>query len=92
MFLFVLGGQSYIQEARTMTDWAKCPAVESHPDKLGGAWVFTGTRLSLATLFRNLKAGATVAEFVEWYPGVELSQVEEVLQHEIDSLSLKVHA
>ncbi len=75
-----------------MTDWTKCPAVESHPDKLGGAWVFAGTRLSVATLFRNLKAGATVAEFVEWYPGVELSQVEEVLQYEIDSLSSKVYA
>ena len=75
-----------------MTDWAKCSAVESHPDKLGGAWVFVGTRLSVATLFRNLKAGATVAEFVEWYPGVKLSQVEEVLQHEIDSLSPKVPA
>lgn len=62
-----------------MADWAKFPAAQSRPDKLGWASVFTGTRLIVATLFRNLKAGATVDEFVEWYLGVELSQVEEVL-------------
>ena len=27
-----------------MLDWSQCPAVE-HPDKVGGAWVFRGTRL-----------------------------------------------
>ena len=75
-----------------MADWAKCPAVESNPEKMGGAWVFTGTRLSISSLFNHLKAGATVHEFVEWFPGVELSQVEEVLQYEIDSLAKKVKA
>ena len=24
----------------TTLDWSQCPAVESIPDKLGGAWVF----------------------------------------------------
>ena len=28
-----------------MTDWSKCPGVESIPGKVSGAWVFTGTRL-----------------------------------------------
>ena len=28
-----------------MLDWSQCPAVESIPDKVGGAWVFRGTRL-----------------------------------------------
>lgn len=72
-----------------MADWEECSAVESNPKKMGGAWVFTGTRVSIATLFNHLKAGATVHEFVEWFPGVELSQVEEVLQYEIESLSGK---
>ena len=52
-----------------MADWTKCPAVESNPPKLGGAWVFTGMRVPSATLFENLKYGATVQEFVEWFPG-----------------------
>ena len=73
-----------------MADWSKCPAVESHPNRLGGAWVFAGTRVTVSSLFRNLKTGATVQEFVEWFPGVELSQVEAVFQHEIESLSGKV--
>ena len=54
---------------------------------MGGAWVFAGTRVSVRTLFNHLKAGATVHEFVEWFPGMELSQVEEVLQYEIEALA-----
>lgn len=73
-----------------MADWANCPAVESNPLKKGGAWVFVGTRVPIATLFNHLKAGVTVHEFVEWFPGVELSQVEEVLQYEIESLARQV--
>ena len=73
-----------------MADWSKCSAVESDPEKMGGVWLFVGTRVSIASLFNHLKAGATVHEFVEWFPGVELSQVEEVLQHEIDSLAFRV--
>ena len=72
-----------------MADWEECSAVESNPKKMGGAWVFTGTRVPIATLFNHLKAGVTAHEFVEWFPGVELSQIEEVLQHEIESLSGK---
>ena len=73
-----------------MADWSKCSAVESDPEKMGGVWVFTGTRVSIASLFNHLKAGATVHEFVEWFPGVGLSKVEAVLQHEIDSLAVRV--
>ena len=73
-----------------MADWAKCSAVESDPEKMGGAWVFVGTRVSIASLFNNLKAGATIHEFVEWFPSVKFSQVEEVLQFEIDALAVEV--
>ena len=43
-----------------MTDWEKCPAVESVPGRLGGAWVFTGTRVPVSSLFGNLAERATV--------------------------------
>lgn len=46
-------------------DWSRCPAVESVPGKLGGAWVFKGTRMPVATVFENLEAGMTVSEIVE---------------------------
>ena len=47
-----------------MTDWSKCPAVESVPGRVSGAWVFTGTRLPVAALFENLDSGATVKDFL----------------------------
>ena len=54
-----------------MVDWSACSAVESVPDRLSGAWVFTGTRVPVSALFGNLAEGATVEEFLDWFPGVE---------------------
>ena len=69
-----------------MTDWSKCAAVESVPGRLSGAWVFTKTRVPVSALFGNLAAGATVKDFLEWFPGVEEWQVKAVLEHEVKSL------
>ena len=65
-----------------MTDWSTCPAVERNPHKIGGAWAFAGTRVPLHALFENLASGATIDQFVEWFPGVEKQQVRAVLEHE----------
>ncbi|MCM8595012.1 DUF433 domain-containing protein [Accumulibacter sp.] len=64
-----------------MIDWSPCPAVESHPDLVSGVWVFRGTRVPVAALFENLEAGATLAEFIEWFPGVSLDQAKRVIEH-----------
>ena len=40
----------------------------------------------MATLFENLEAGATVADFLKWYEGVTREQVLEVLRHAERSL------
>ena len=64
-----------------MTDWSKCPVVESVPDKVSGNWVFTGTRLPIYALFENLAAGTTVHDFVEWFDGAKESEVKAVLEH-----------
>jgi uncharacterized protein (DUF433 family) len=68
-----------------MANWDDCDVVERDLEKVSGAWVFRGTRVPVATLFENLKDGATVDEFLEWFPGVERSQVESVLDHEAAS-------
>ena len=34
-------------------DWSQCPAVESIPGKVSGAWVFRGTRMPVQTVFEN---------------------------------------
>ncbi|MBI3664107.1 MAG: DUF433 domain-containing protein [Acidobacteria bacterium] len=38
-------------------DWSRCPAVESVPGKVSGAWVFRGTRIPVAAVFENLEDG-----------------------------------
>ena len=65
-----------------MTNWEQCTAVERDPDKVSGAWVFRGTRVPESALFENLKDGATVEQFLEWFPGVDAWKVEAVLAHE----------
>ena len=62
-----------------MIDWSQCPDVERHPDRMGGAWTFAGTRVPVTFLFENLDAGATVSEFVDWFEGVTVEQVHHVL-------------
>jgi uncharacterized protein (DUF433 family) len=37
-------------------------------------------------LFENIEGGATVQEFVEWFPGVAREQVEAVLEYAQRSL------
>ena len=69
-----------------MNDWSKCKAIESVPGKVSGAWIFKGTRVPVSALFNNLKDGATLGEFIEWFPGVTPGQVETVLTHQIQSL------
>ena len=65
-----------------MNDWSKLPEIEREPEHVGGAWVFRGTRVPVTALFENLRDGATVAQFLEWFPGVSRSQVDAVLDHE----------
>ena len=64
-----------------MIDWSSCAAVESDPRRVSGAWVFCGTRVPVAALFENLEDGASIQEFVQWFPGVSLEQVRAVLEH-----------
>jgi uncharacterized protein (DUF433 family) len=64
-----------------MIDWSGCSALESDPARVSGAWVFRGTRVPVAALFENLEGGASIQDFVEWFPGVSLEQVRTVLEH-----------
>lgn len=66
---------------RPVIDWSTCPAVEQDPARVGGAWVFRGTRVPVAALFENLEDGASVQDFVAWFPGVTLQQTRTVLEH-----------
>ena len=60
-------------------DWSQCPAVESVPGRLSGAWVFRDTRMPVSAVFQNLEVGATVDDIVEWFD-ISKEQVIEVLE------------
>lgn len=64
-----------------MIDWSSCSAVECDPSRVSGAWVFRATRVPVAALFENLEDGASIQDFVQWFPGVSLEQVRAVLEH-----------
>ena len=63
----------------TILEWSRCTAVEHAPEKVSGAWVFCGTRVPVKALFENLEDGATVDDFLAWFPGVRRDQVVAVL-------------
>lgn len=54
--------------------------------------MFANTRVPVRALFENLEDGATVDQFVEWFPGVTREQVEAVLEFAAASLELQASA
>ena len=70
-----------------MLDWGRCDAVERTPDRSRGAWTVKGTPVPVKALFENLEGGATVEQFLEWFPGVTRQQVDAVLERTTRSLT-----
>ncbi len=60
-------------------DWSQCPAVESIPGKVSGAWVLRDTRMPVSVIFENLEYGATIEEIIENY-NVTREEVQAVLE------------
>ena len=69
-----------------MLDWYSCEAVERHADRLGGAWVFKGTRVPVRALFENIEAGASIEDIMEWFDGLDREQVKAVIAFAARSL------
>jgi uncharacterized protein (DUF433 family) len=65
-------------------DWSRCPAVESIPGKVGGAWVFRGTRLPVATVIENLE-DLSIEEVMAQFD-VSREQIAAVLDFVAESL------
>ena len=73
-------------------DWSQCPAVESVPEKVSGAWVFRGTRMPVAAVFENLEDGMIIDDLVELYDGLTREQVKAVLEFAAQSLHVPAQA
>jgi uncharacterized protein (DUF433 family) len=59
--------------------------IERDPTKVSGAWIFRGTRVPVAAFFENFKDGASIDQFLEWFPGVTRVQVEVLLDRALAS-------
>ena len=70
-------------------DWLQCPAVESVPGKVSGAWVFRGTRMPVQAVFENLEAGMSLDEITEVFD-VTSEEVRAVLR--FANASLEAHS
>ena len=71
--------------ATATLEWSQCPAVESVPGRLGGAWVFRDTRMPVSAVFENLEAGATIEEIIEQFD-ITREQINAVLEFAARSL------
>lgn len=54
--------------------------ITSSPKVLGGALVFTGTRVPVQSLLDYLHDGFTLSRFLEFFPSVRRSDAEEFLR------------
>ena len=76
----------------SMMDWSSCPVVQRDPERVSGSWVFCDTRVPVVALFENLEGGASIDDFLSWFPGVTREQVEAVLEYTIQSLKADLQA
>ena len=67
-------------------DWSQCPAVESIPGKVSGAWVLKGTRMPVSVIFENLEGGASLDDIMEWFEGLDRGQIRAVIEFAARSL------
>lgn len=61
--------------------------IQTEPEILGGALVFSGTRVPVQALFDYLIGGQPLTEFLEDFPTVEREQAVEVLRLAVEELA-----
>jgi uncharacterized protein (DUF433 family) len=62
------------------------PVVSRDPEVMGGAPVFSGTRVPVQTLLDHIEAGETIDNFLEGFPSVTRKQVIAFLEESKDRL------
>ena len=80
-----------IESEVTMTDWSKCAGrSNSCPAESAGPGYLRIRGCPWSALFGNLAEGATVHDFIEWFGGVDETQVRAVLEFIVHGLDAKV--
>ncbi|HEX8361081.1 MAG TPA: DUF433 domain-containing protein [Longimicrobium sp.] len=54
--------------------------ITTDPEIMSGTPVFSGTRVPVESLIQHLKAGETLEDFLEGFPGVRREQAEAFLE------------
>lgn len=62
------------------------PVISCNPEIMGGAAVFSGTRVPVQTLLDYLEAGESIDDFLEGFPSVSRAQVIAFLEAAKDRL------
>jgi uncharacterized protein (DUF433 family) len=62
------------------------PVVSRDPEVMGGAPVFSGTRVPVQTLLDYIEAGETIDNFLEGFPSVTRKQVIAFFEESKDRL------
>lgn len=62
------------------------PIISRAPDVMGGAAVFSGTRVPVQTLLDYLKAGESIDDFLAGFPSVTRAQVIAFLEEAKDRM------
>ena len=69
--------------------WSSCPAIESIPGNVSGAWVFKDTRMPVSLVFENIELGASIEDIMEWHH-LNREQIVAVLEFAARSLDAPV--
>jgi uncharacterized protein (DUF433 family) len=62
------------------------PVISRSPDVMGGAPVFSGTRVPVQTLLDYLEAGDSIDDFLAGFPSVNREQVISFLEQAKDRM------
>jgi len=62
------------------------PVISCIPEVMGGAPVFSGTRVPVQTLLDTLESGESIDDFLAGFPSVNREQVIEFLEQAKDRL------
>lgn len=62
-------------------DWSACPGLWRNPRRMSGAWCFDQGRVTVSSLFQNLRSGLTLTEFLNVFPMKSEHNVTAVLRY-----------
>ena len=70
--------------------WDACPGVWRNPERMSGAWCFDRGRITVSSLFQNIRSGMTLDQYLLVFPMKHEHNVSAVLRHISEQLQGKI--